>query len=252
MKCLLSAALITSVSLVLASAGTLCAGVVMAETSTTNGPTGETSSQNRTVYVQGNKQKVERSGVTTITDLDNSIIYIIDKKDRTYAEVPLQALSAWEPGGARGETIQLSKTGEKRVIADHPCDEYRASEGNKQERVTISACVSTSAPGAKELLEFERKMAARLGGRESERLNGHDSTILMLEKQSVVSFRVPDLSRHQAYRTASLLAETRVDEIQVKTLSVATFEPPKGFSKLQKLPGSKVPPASPNVPEQSI
>jgi heat shock protein HslJ len=251
MKCLLWAALITSVSLVLASAGTLCAGVVMAETSTTNGPTGETS-QNRTVYVQGNKQKVERSGVTTITDLDNSIIYIIDKKDRTYTEVPLQALSPWEPGGARGETIQLSKTGEKRVIADHFCNEYRANGGNKEERVTISACVSTSAPGAKELLEFERKMAARLGGRESERLNGHGSTILMLEKQSVVSFRVPDLSRHQAYRTASLLAETRVDEIQVKTLSAATFELPKGFSKLQKGPGSKVPPASPNVPEQTI
>src|SRR5689334_22973567 len=183
MKCLLWAALITSVSLVLASAGTLCAGVVMAETSTTNGSTGETFSQNRTVYVQGNKQKVETTGVTTITDLDNSIIYIIDKKDRTYTEVPMQALSPSEPGGTRGDTIQLSKTGEKRIIADHPCNEYRASEGNKQERVTISACISTSAPGAKEFSEFERKMAARrLGGRESERLDSHDSTILMLEK----------------------------------------------------------------------
>jgi Domain of unknown function (DUF4412) len=241
------------VSLVLASAGTLCAGVVMAETSTTNGSTGETSSQNRTVYVQGNKQKVETAGVTTITDLDNSIIYIIDKKDRTYTEVPLQALSPSEPGGARGETIQLSKTGEKRIIADHPCNEYRASEGNKQERVTISACVSTSAPGAKEFAEFERKMAAwRLGGRESERLDSHDSTILLLEKQSVVSFRVPDLSWHQAYRTTSLLAETRIDEIQVKTLSAATFKPPKGFSKLQERPGSKVSPACPNVTEQTI
>ena len=257
MKCLLLAALITSVSFVLAPAGNLCAGVVMTETSITSGPTGETSSLDRTVYVQGNKQKVERSGVTTITDLDNSIIYIIDNKDRAYTEVPLHALGSSEqadargeiiepfeniePGDARAETVQLNKTGETRVIADHPCNEYRASEGNKLERVTISACVSTSAPGAKEVSEFERKMAVRLSGRESERLSGNDSAMLMLEKQSVLSFRVPDLSRHQAYRTGSLLAKTRVNEIQVKTLSAATFKPPKGFSKLQNRPGSKVP-----------
>lgn len=184
MKCLLLAALITSVSFVLAPAGNLCAGVVMTETSITSGPTGETSSLDRTVYVQGNKQKVERSGVTTITitDLDNSIIYIIDNKDRAYTEVPLHALGSSEqadtrgeiiepfeniePGDARAETVQLSKTGEKRVIADHPCNEYRTSEGNKLERVTISACVSTSAPGAKEVSEFERKMAGRLSGRD--------------------------------------------------------------------------------------
>jgi hypothetical protein len=257
MKCLLLAAVITSVLFVLAPAGNLCAGVVMSETSITSGPTGETSSLDRTVYVQGNKQKVERSGVTTITDLDNSIIYIIDNKDRAYTEVPLHALGSSEqadargdiiepfekiePSDARGETVQLNKTGETRVIADHPCNEYRASEGNKLERVTISACVSTSAPGAKEVSEFERKMAVRLSGRESERLSGNDSAMLMLEKQSVLSFRVPDLSRHQAYRTSSLLAKTQVNEIQVKTLSAATFKPPKGFSKLQNRPGSKVP-----------
>jgi len=240
MKWPLLAAVITSVSFVLASAGTLCAGVVMTETSTTSGPTGETSSLDRTVYVQGNKQKVERSGVTTITDLDNSIIYIIDNKDRAYSEVPLNSLSLRKPGEARGETIQLNKTGEKRVIADHPCNEYRSSGGNNLERVTISACVSSSAPGAKEVSEFERKMAVRLSGRESERLNGHDSAMLMLEKQSVLSFRVPDRSRHQAYRTGSLLARTRVNQIQVKTLSAATFKPPKGFSKLQNQPGRMV------------
>jgi hypothetical protein len=223
----------------------------MTETSTTSGLAGETSSLDRTIYVQGNKQKVERSGVTTITDLDNSIIYIINNKDRAYTEVPLQALP-WEPGDAQSETIKLKKTGETRVIADHPCNEYRASEGNKLERVTISACVSANAPGAKEVSEFERKMAAQLSSRESERLNGHDSAILMLEKQSVLSFRVPERSPHQAYRTRSLLAMTRVNIIQVKTLPAATFKPPKGFSKLQNRPGPKVPPASPNVPEQTI
>jgi hypothetical protein len=241
MKCLLLAAVIASVSLVLASSGTLCAGVVMAETSTTSGPGGETSSLDRTVYIQGNKQKVERAGVTTITDLDSSIIYIIDKKDRAYTEVPLHTLDSPEPGDAGGDTIQLNKTGETRVIADHPCNEYRTSEENKLERVTISACVSTSAPGAREVSEFERKMVTRLSGDEPKHLNGHDSAALMLEKESVLSFRVLDPSRHQAYRITSLLAKTRVNEIRVKTLPAATFKPPKGFSRLQNRPDSKTP-----------
>src|SRR6266849_5943152 len=171
-------AVIASVSLLLASARTLCGGVVMAETSTTSGPTGETSSLDRTVYVQGNKQKVERSGVATITDLDNSIIYIIDKKDRAYTEVPLHALGSSEPGDAQDETIQLNKTGETRVIADHPCNEYRASEGNKLQRVHLCECVSSSGRGAKEDSHLERTMTARLRGRESAPLYGHDRTVL--------------------------------------------------------------------------
>ena len=105
----LLAAVIASISGVLASAGNLCAGVVMTETSTTSGPTGETSSLDRTVYVQGNKQKVERSAAITITDLDNSIIYIIDNKDRAYTEVPLHALGSSDQADARGETVQLNK-----------------------------------------------------------------------------------------------------------------------------------------------
>jgi hypothetical protein len=210
------------------------------------------SFEDRIVYVQGNKQRVERSGIATITDLDRSIIYIIDKKDRAYTEVPLQALNPSEPDEARAKAIQLNKTGETRVIANHPCDEYRTIQRNKLEQVIISACVSTSAPGAKEVTEFERKMVGRLSGRGSERSTAHDTAALMLEKQSVLSFRVPDLSRHHAYRTASLLAKTRVNQIQVKPLPAATFKPPKGFSNLQKRPRPQVPSASPEQSDQAL
>jgi hypothetical protein len=64
-------------------------------------------------------------------------------------------------------------------------------------------------------------MVTRLSGDEPKHLNGHDSAALMLEKESVLSFRVPDPSRHQAYRITSLLAKTRVNEIRVETLPAA-------------------------------
>jgi hypothetical protein len=122
------------------SVGRVFAGVVMAETSSAAYPTGQIF-QDKTVYVQGNKEKVEREGVAEITDLDKSLVYIIDKNRRVYTEIPLQALSSGQPASEHGEAI-FSKTGEIRVVADHPCHEYRAVGGNKLEHVTISACMS--------------------------------------------------------------------------------------------------------------
>ncbi len=50
MKCLSSAVAGATALLVLASAGRLFAGVVMAETSFTKGPNGQISSQDKTLY----------------------------------------------------------------------------------------------------------------------------------------------------------------------------------------------------------
>jgi hypothetical protein len=245
-------ALVIAILIVIAWAPALFAGVVMNETSIASGPTGETSAQNRIVYVQGDKQKVERQGVDAITDLDNRVIYIIDKRRRTYVEVPLQALSAPGPGESPAETIQLNKTGQTRIVANRTCSEYRAIKGNKLERVTISACVSTSAPGAKEVAAFEQKMVERLDRGSSDHSTGHDDAGLMLEKQSVVTFRVPDLSR-KAYRNASLQTKTQVNQIQLKPLPADTFKPPRGFSKLeQPRPHRTVPPTSPHKPGHTI
>lgn len=240
MKCPWFAAAIVAVFLMLASAGRLFAGVVMAETSFLGGPNGEISSQARTVYVQGNKQRVELGRVAEITDLDKNVIYIINKHDRVYAEMPLPALSSSQPDSLQGEVI-LKKTGERRVIANHPCSEYRTVEGNTLERVTITACVSTSAPGAREVSEFNRRIVARLSGRRSKREAEHDTASLMLEKRSVLSVRVPDLSRGRRSHTASLLAETRVNKIKLQPLPPETFNPPDGYSKLENPPLRSVP-----------
>jgi hypothetical protein len=165
--------------------------------------------------------------------------------------MPLQALSPQQPDNVQGETIQLNKTGETRVIAGQPCEEYCRVEDNKLERVTISMCVSTGAAGAEEVSQFERKMVARLSGGKSRRSADNQTATLMLEKQSVLSFRVPDQSRRQAYRMASLLVETRVNKIQLKPLPPETFNPPKGYSKLQNRQRRTAPPASPVAPDQT-
>jgi Domain of unknown function (DUF4412) len=232
MKCLLCEAVGAAV-LTLASAPGVSAGVVMNETSVAKGTDGVISSQDKTVYVQGNKRKVDMGHVAEITDLDKGIIYIINKPDRVYAEISMETIHSSEPGSAE-DSVTLKKTGGTRVIANHPCNEYRTVEGNNQEHVTISACVSDNTPGAKELSLFADKMVARLHDRGFEHSAEHETAGVTLDKQSVLSFRVPTLSRGKTYRTASLIAETRVNKIEVQRLPDDTFKPPEGYSKLHK------------------
>ena len=208
----------------------------MTETSIAHSPNGQTFSVDRTVYVQGNKQKVERKNITTVTDLDKSIVYTIDRNDRVYSETPLQALIPARPGNMQGATIQLNQTGETRIIADQACHEYRAVEGSSLEWVTTSLCVSTDAPGAKEISQFQHRMIRRLDGDRSGKRGGNEPASLVLEKKSILRFRVPGSSRGQAYRTVSLIVETRVDRIEMKPLPLDTFKPPAGYGKLHDQP----------------
>jgi hypothetical protein len=230
--------------LVLSSRGGASAGVVMAETSFAADTKGSIA-QNKILYVQGNKEKIEEESIAQITDLDKNLVYIIDKNRRVFAEIPLQTLSSEQPANLHGEPI-LTKTRRTRVVADHPCHEFRAADGNKLEHATVSACVSTDVPGAKEIAEFDRNMIARLDDHKSEQKSiRSDGAGLILEKKSILSFRVPDRSRGNAYQTTSLVAETRVDKIQSISLPPETFKPPTGYKKLQNQPDVTRPVGSP-------
>jgi hypothetical protein len=91
----------------------------------------------RSTFKEINKQ-IERGRIASITDLDKQVVYVIDKDRRVYAEMPLQALSSARSDNMHGDAI-LTRTGKTCVIANHPCNEYRAVRGNKIEHLTISA-----------------------------------------------------------------------------------------------------------------
>ncbi|HKD66922.1 MAG TPA: hypothetical protein VKB84_08795 [Candidatus Binataceae bacterium] len=222
----------------LGSATVVTAGVVMSETAVSSGAI-DNSVRHRTIYVQGNKQKVDTDNVQTITDLDKHMIYVIDKEKKNYVEVPLASLNDLFSGGggSADAAIDLTRTGSKQVIAEHRCEEYRGRQGNAQVQITVSACVSSSAPGAKEIARFDRAMIAQMRGLKPE---SSASTGVVLEKKSVVSLRLPDPSQ-PGYKTTSLVTSTRVNGIQVKQLAAQTFTPPKGFSKVQNQPPQELP-----------
>ena len=101
-------------SIFLSSVSVLSAGVIMSETAITSGPIGHIAQQ-RTIYIQGNKQRVDTADVQTITDLDKRLLYIVDKKAREYVEESLRTESGTYPqSGETRPTALFSNERERR------------------------------------------------------------------------------------------------------------------------------------------
>jgi hypothetical protein len=225
------------------SAPPVSAGVVMKETSVASGPEGGTI-QNSVVYVQGNKQKIEKPGVDAITDLDRGVVYVVDKNHRKYIVLPLKRTGPYSL-----EEVHLDPTEQTHIVANLRCTEYRGGENTGVEKVAVAACISKDAPGAREVSTFERNAVSRIEGvlpKDFRREEGRGG--IVLAKISAVSFRVPD-PQSNAYRTASFMSRTEVTSVEVKSLPQTTFEPPKNFVQLETVPGSAGP--GPSQPDNS-
>jgi hypothetical protein len=150
-------------------------------------------------------------------------------------------------GDSDATDIRLGKTQYTRVIAKQRCTEYRGSQENQVERVVVNACVSSDAPGAGELLAFQQKFSHAAGPDPAEpnEKNGESSGVI-LEKQSVVAVRVPDLAQGGAYRTASFVTRTKVKDIRLQDLPEDTFIPPRGSIKVRAVPAPATPGQQPS------
>jgi hypothetical protein len=221
-----------AIGFLLGSVSAVSAGVVMSETAVASGLNGNEMVR-RTIYVQGNKQKVDTDGVQTITDLDKRLLYVVDKTRKNYVELPLTSLSGAPEGSVPGgAAIVLKRTGGTQVVAAHSCDEYRGRTVNDQLQITVSACVSASAPGASEVARFDRRMISQIAGLKPG-TSTEESAGVVLQKKSVVNLRVSGPAQ-QGYRTASMTTKTTVNSIKVRPLAAQTFAPPKGYAKVEK------------------
>jgi hypothetical protein len=204
----------------------------MSETAITSGPIGDVAQQ-RTIYIQGNKQRVDSADVQTITDLDKRLLYIVDTKDREYVEEPLDTAGGTYP--ERGEktqsgTIVLKRTGKTHLVAYQRCKEYRGTRADQDVHLTVSACVSNAGPGVQEIAKFNRKMISQMSGSQIRTSSEEATGGIVLEKDSVVEVRRPYKPRH--YRGALLTMKSKIEDIKLKQLSPETFMPPKGFNKV--------------------
>jgi hypothetical protein len=206
------------------------AGVIMSETELRSG-LGDSTTINKTVYVQGKKQKIETSHDEKIIDLEKGVVYEIDPSRKSYVRIAFPPKRKREVAGAsiKLSAVALKKTGRSRSIDGYSCEEYRGIGRLEVMDVTVDQCMSRDAPGARELANFQKEVASRLKGRSPVDSADSSKEGMPLEQSSSIKPRMPATSSPDKETNALVTTKTVVKNIQVRNLPSATFEPPAGF-----------------------
>jgi hypothetical protein len=206
------------------------AGVIMSETEVQSG-LGDSTTINKTVYVQGKKQKIETSHDEKIIDLEKGVVYEIDPSRKSYVRIAFPPKRKREVAGAsiKLSAVALKKTGRSRSIDGYSCEEYRGIGRLDVMDVTVDQCMSRDAPGARELANFQKEVASRLKGRSPADSADSSKEGMPLEQSSSIKPRMPATSSPDKVTNALVTTKTVVKNIQVRNLPSATFEPPAGF-----------------------
>jgi len=145
------------------AATTASAGVVI--TQKVNVKTQEgTRKFERTVMVQGHKQKVVTTDHEVITDLDAGKIYVIKPSIKEFIDAPFppqrMIINMTVPEGI---AVGFKKSGTApHKLNGYKCQDYAGGSTVAHYRVGIIECVASDAPGAKEFTEFQRTQADKL------------------------------------------------------------------------------------------
>jgi Domain of unknown function (DUF4412) len=222
------------------------AGVVLQETETIDRGNGKPETQDRTVMVQGNKQKTVTARSQVVIDLDKGSMYVINPASKAYVEM------AFPPAGKMGQmmaqrmaAMDFQKTGKHSTVAGYPCDEYTGGGDMGNGTYNVVGCFSKSAPGAADFTAFQKQMADKLKGGNGAKANIPGGVPLEVTSTSkMTSFSMPGISADQAAKIKDMLAKrppvtnkTVVNKVTVQDIAEADFAVPAGYQK-QEMPSS--------------
>ena len=261
MKFALTAATVMALAMAATSAP---AGVVISQ-ETVNQTGAQKTDQ--TVMIQGHKRKViSGDEEELITDLDAGAIYIIKPKNKQYYEGKFPPTGAytmklfWD-----GTFVGVDKASGTDKVAGYACQNYTGSVTAARHILTMTKCVASDAPGAKEYVEFQKAMADKLKGT---RLAPKGETpdgipVSSIRTIAPVPYTPPPslppaaakkLMEAMVKGNKTVTFNTTVSKIEVKDLPAETFAVPAGYTKgetqpitphLLKKPGQS--PASPGA-----
>ncbi len=216
------------------------AGVVITQEQTANGQFGERKSS-QTIMIQGNKQKMITNDREVITDLDNSVMYLIDPAKSSYIQIPFPPTGPMAAAVAHAAgAMDFKKGTNTRKVLGYSCTDYTGSGQSMGGDYVVTECFSTSAPGAKEFTTFQKSMAAKL--KDIVPMTNTPDGIPMASDSTVTmgNMKLPNLSAEQQQKLQQQLAhmkpvttKTMVTKLETKDLPSDTFAVPKGYSQRQ-------------------
>ena len=236
---------------VLALCTTAMAGVILEQEVTSDGPMGA-STNKRTLEVQDHKQKVINSDRSVITDLDNSVMILLDPSAKTYTELafpPPQFTKQQHPGAFK---VTFKKTGKQRTEQGYRCDEYVGAGHMMMGDYTVAGCFSKDAPGAAAYTAFDRELESKLKGTamETEGQRPEGVPMVLNSKTKLDASLMPGLTPERAKAIAShpnMTSNTRTISVKVANLPADTFSVPAGYTK-REMPKHELPAGHPQLP----
>ncbi len=254
-----AAAIALAIAATSASAGV----VISQELAASNQPVGRKTDQ--TVMIQGHKRIVVTGDQEVVTDLDAGKMYLIDTKDKQFRQISFPPASAPEKMFMQqGISVEFKKTGWHQQVAGYDCQVYSGIRPVLGGAFVASECVASGAPGAKEYVEFQKAMAAKLKGTpmaiKGEIPDGIPVSSTMI--RTVSRFIPPrGVTPEQAAKINAALAKhkppssfTTVTKIEAKNIAADKFAVPAGYTKakpvlpkLKPMPGMRMPPGLPGT-----
>mgnify|MGYP001216251122 CR=1 FL=1 len=255
--------------MVILTAPALChAGVVVDEQEIISQPGANNITRNRTVMIEGDKQKsiLDNGKRTIITDLGKGTMTVMDGSRKTYVEVPFPPKSG--PSGAMDKgapsTIIFKKTGAHQNIIGYSCDVYSGSGTAGRNTASVTGCFSDSVPGATDYNNFQHEMADKVKGTPMANTSENPPGVPLTLSTTITFGQVPPgLPAERAAKLKELLARnqfvtsTTLTRITASSLPAASFQVPPGYRKQQPRPnvggastgGSTKTPSAQKVPK---
>jgi Domain of unknown function (DUF4412) len=234
-------AIITALSL--SAIGTpLFAGLVMTQEIVTSSGS-NSSTDNRTIMIEGNKQKVVMRDQTIVLDLDGGKMILLNPATKTYTELPFppkgQMASMMQNMG--GVNLNFKKTGAAQTKSGYKCQEYDSTGKSVMGEFSAKGCFSSQAPGAAQYAAFSRNLAKKFEDAGMARTTGTqpDGVPIELETSTkLTNFSIPGIPPEQAEKLKAMMANrppttTKSTTTTIKTadLPADTFEVPAGYSE---------------------
>lgn len=228
--------------------GTLCspvlAGVVMTQQIVTSSGA-NSMTDNRTIMVQGNKQKVEMHGQTIVLDLDRGKMLLINPAAKSYTVLPFPPTGpmASMMQSVGGIDLDFNKTGGSQTLSGYKCQEYSSTGKSMMGEFSAKGCFSSDAPGAAEYTAFTKAMAKKFEAVGMAKTTGSqpDGVPMVLETTTkITNFNIPGMPPEQAARLKQMMAnrppttsKSTTTSIKTAELPADTFEVPAGYTERQ-------------------
>ncbi len=204
----------------------LLAGVVMTQRIVTSSGS-NSSTDERTVMIEGNKQKVVMHGQTIVLDLDGGKMIVLDSASKTYTELPFppQGRMASMMQNMGGVNLDFKKAGGERTVLGYKCEEYASTGKSMMGEFSAKGCFSSQAPGAAQYAAFTHNLAKKFEDAGMAKTSGSQPDGVPIELDTstkLTNFVIPGMPAEQAERLKAMMANRPPTLTKSTTTSIKT------------------------------